>query len=153
LLASCRPDEAPVGLVHGDFQPGNILYANGRAGGLVDWELAAIGAQGLDLGWMLMMIDAEAWHPGWRPVAPISASDLIETYREAGGPAFLNMEWYQALAHYRLGSIALPQCQASSHRKASGHLVGTLRAPIPFLFARGIELAERATALDPEGSH
>jgi len=74
LLASRMPDEAPVGLVHGDFQPGNILYQDGRAGGLIDWELAAIGAQGLDLGWMLMMSDKEAWHPGWRPVAPISAA-------------------------------------------------------------------------------
>ncbi len=24
------PDEAPVGVVHGDFQPGNILYVNGK---------------------------------------------------------------------------------------------------------------------------
>ena len=153
LLASCRPDEAPVGLVHGDFQPGNILYANGRAGGLVDWELAAIGAQGLDLGWMLMMIDAEAWHPGWRPVAPISASDLIETYREAGGPAFLNMEWYQALAHYRLGSIACLNVKLHRTGKRPDALWERFAPSIPFLFARGIELAERATALDPEGSH
>ena len=26
LLASRLPDEAPVGVIHGDFQPGNILY-------------------------------------------------------------------------------------------------------------------------------
>jgi aminoglycoside phosphotransferase (APT) family kinase protein len=152
LLASSRPDEAPVGLVHGDFQPGNILYENGRAGGLIDWELASIGAQGLDLGWMLMMIDALAWHPGWRPVAPVSAPDLIERYREAGGPAFRNMEWYQALSQYRLGSIACLNVKLHRTGKRRDELWERFAPSIPFLFARGIELAERAASHDPEGS-
>ena len=153
LLASRMPDEAPVGLVHGDFQPGNILYENGRAGGLIDWELAAIGAQGLDLGWMLMMIDGEAWHPDWRPVAPISAADLIGSYRKAGGPAFLNLEWYQALAHYRLGAIACLNVKLHRTGKRQDALWERFAPSISFLFARGIELAERVTALDPEGNH
>ena len=153
LLASRIPDEAPVGLVHGDFQPGNILYEDGRAGGLIDWELASIGAQGLDLGWMLMMIDGEAWHPDWRPVAPISAEDLIGSYRGAGGPVFLNMEWYQALAHYRLGSIACLNVKLHRTGKRRDALWERFAPSIPFLFARGIALAERATTHDPEGSH
>jgi aminoglycoside phosphotransferase (APT) family kinase protein len=153
LLASSRPDEAPVGLVHGDYQPGNILYEQGRAGGLIDWELASIGAQGLDLGWMLMMIDALAWHPGWRPVAPISATDLIERYREAGGPAFRNLEWYQALSQYRLGSIACLNVKLHRTGKRRDELWERFAPSIPFLFARGIELAERAASHDAEGSH
>ena len=152
LLASRMPDEAPVGLVHGDFQPGNILYDNGRAGGLIDWELAAIGAQGLDLGWMLMMIDAEAWHPAWRPVAPISANDLIACYRAARGPALRNIEWYQALAHYRLGAIACLNVKLHRTGKRQDALWERFAPSIPFLFARGIELAERATGHDPEGN-
>jgi len=153
LLLSRMPDEAPVGLVHGDFQPGNILYENGRAGGLIDWELAAIGAQGLDVGWMLMMIDGEAWHPEWRPVAAISAQDLIESYREAGGPALQNMEWYQALAHYRLGAIACLNVKLHRTGKRRDALWERFAPSIPFLFARGIELAGRATAHDREGNH
>jgi aminoglycoside phosphotransferase (APT) family kinase protein len=152
LLASRIPDEAPVGLVHGDFQPGNILYDNRQAGGLIDWELASIGAQGLDLGWMLMMIDGHAWHPDWRPVAPISARDLIEAYRKAGGPAFLNLEWYQALAHYRLGAIACLNVKLHRTGKRPDALWERFAPSIPFLFARGIELAERAISHDPEGS-
>ncbi len=152
LLASRIPDEAPVGLVHGDFQPGNILYENGRADGLIDWELAAIGAQGLDLGWMLMMVDGEAWHPDWRPVAPISAEDLIKSYRGDGGPALLNLEWYQALAHYRLGSIACLNVKLHRTGKRPDALWERFAPSIPFLFARGIELAEGTTTHDPEGS-
>ncbi len=152
LLGQRMPDDAPVGLVHGDFQPGNILYEDGRAGGLIDWELASIGAQGLDLGWMLMMIDAHAWHPDWRPVAPISAADLIGSYRRSGGPAFLNLEWYQALAHYRLGSIACLNVKLHRTGKRPDALWERFAPSISFLFARGIALAERATAHHPEGS-
>ena len=142
LLTSGMPEEAPVGLVHGDFQPGNILYENGRAGGLIDWELAAIGAQGLDAGWILMMSDGQAWHPYWRPVAPISAGDLIDCYREAGGPALQNLEWYQALANYRLGSIACLNVKLHRTGKRPDAMWERFAPSIPFLFARGLELAE-----------
>jgi aminoglycoside phosphotransferase (APT) family kinase protein len=33
VLAAHLPDGHPVGIVHGDFQPGNILYVDGRADG------------------------------------------------------------------------------------------------------------------------
>jgi aminoglycoside phosphotransferase (APT) family kinase protein len=153
LLASCMPDGSPVGLVHGDYQPGNILYDGGRAGGLIDWELAAIGAQGLDLGWLLMMSDPQAWDPGWQPMAPISAHDLVDAYREAGGPACRNLEWYQALAQYRLGSIACLNVKLHRTGKRRDALWERFAPSIAFLFARGIELAERASAHDREGSH
>lgn len=144
LLASKMPDGEPIGVVHGDFQPGNILYENGRAGGLIDWELASIGSQGLDLGWVLMMSDAQAWHPSWRPVAPVLAEDLIAAYRNAGGPAYHNMEWYQALAHYRLGSIACLNVKLHRTGKRPDALWERFAPSIALLFARGIELAGRA---------
>ena len=150
LLASRMPDEAPVGVIHGDFQPGNILYENGQAGGLIDWELASIGAQGLDLGWVLMMSDDQAWHPSWQPVAPVTAQDLIEAYREAGGPAYLNVEWYQALAHYRLGSIACLNVKLHRTGKRQDALWERFAPSIPRLFARGLELAGRAALPDPK---
>lgn len=150
LLISRIPDEAPVGLVHGDFQPGNILYEKGVAGGVIDWELASIGSQGLDLGWILMMSDDQAWHPNWRPVAPVSAGDLIEAYRGAGGPALLNIDWYQALANYRLGAIACLNVKLHRTGKRPDALWERFAPSIPLLFARGIELAERAR--HPEGS-
>jgi aminoglycoside phosphotransferase (APT) family kinase protein len=144
LLASRLPDEAPIGVIHGDFQPGNILYENGVAGGLIDWELASIGAQGLDLGWILMMSDSEAWHESWQPVAAVSAQDLIGAYRAAGGPAYHNLEWYQALAHYRLGSIACLNVKLHRTGKRQDALWERFASSIPLLFARGIELAGHA---------
>lgn len=148
LLASRMPDETPIGVIHGDFQPGNILYENGQAGGLIDWELSSIGSQGLDLGWMLMMCDGQAWHPNWQPIAPVRAEDIMKAYREAGGPAVLNMAWYQALAHYRLGAIACLNVKLHRTGKRSDALWERFAPSVSFLFARGIELAQSATSRD-----
>ena len=45
LLAASLPDGQPFGVVHGDFQPGNIPYVDGRAETLIDWELTSIGSR------------------------------------------------------------------------------------------------------------
>jgi aminoglycoside phosphotransferase (APT) family kinase protein len=105
-LRALMPADEPVGLVHGDFQPGNILYASGKATGVIDWDLAAIGPQGIDVGWLMVMADAAAWHPAFRPAVPLSKDELLGIYRSRGGPAHANARWYQAFAHLRLGSIA-----------------------------------------------
>lgn len=142
LLASSMPDGSPIGVVHGDFQPGNILYRDGKAGGLIDWELASIGSQGLDLGWLLMMSDPRAWHEDWRPVAGISAQDLIAAYRDSGGPAHHDLSWYQALAHYRLGAIACLNVKLHRTGKRVDSLWERFAPSIPHLFARGLELVQ-----------
>jgi aminoglycoside phosphotransferase (APT) family kinase protein len=142
-LAASIPDEHPIGLIHGDFQPGNILYEDGRSTGVIDWELASIGAQGLDVGWLSMMSDPQAWHPGWRPVCPVAPSELVETYRNAGGQAFRNVAWYQALAHYRLGSIACLNVKLHRTGKRVDALWERFAPSIACLFARGIELVRQ----------
>ncbi len=54
-----RPPEAPLTLVHGDFQVSNLLQAQGGTGALlVDWELAHIGDPREDLGWFTMVCGA-----------------------------------------------------------------------------------------------
>ena len=146
LLAANIPDAQPIGVVHGDFQPGNILYVDGRAETLIDWELASIGSQGLDVGWLLMMSDAQAWDLRWRPVAPVSRDDLVGAYRQAGGPALSNLDWYQALAHFRLGAIACLNVKLHRTGKRTDSLWERFASSIPILFARGIELARRAAS-------
>jgi aminoglycoside phosphotransferase (APT) family kinase protein len=144
LLAADIPNGQPIGIVHGDFQPGNILYEDGRAGALIDWELASIGSQGLDIGWLLMMSDGQAWNPGWRPVAPVSRDDLVSVYRKAGGTAFRDIDWYQALAHFRGGAIACLNVKLHRSGKRNDELWERFATSVPTLFARGIELARRA---------
>jgi len=146
LLAARLPDGYPVGVVHGDFQPGNILYVNGQAGGLIDWELSSIGSQGLDVGWLSMMADGQAWDPAWQPVAPVSRDELVDAYCEAGGPALHRIDWYEALASYRLGAIACLNVKLHRTGKRTDILWERFAPSISSLFARGIELARRAAS-------
>ena len=140
-LQETMPDEQPVGLVHGDFQSGNILYENGTTVGVIDWELSSIGAQALDLGWLLMMADGEAWDPAWRPLAPVGREELVDAYRAAGGPALLHTDWYQALAHYRMGAIASLNVKLHRTGKRVDALWERFAASVSPLFARGATLA------------
>jgi aminoglycoside phosphotransferase (APT) family kinase protein len=105
-LRLSMPCDAPVGLIHGDFQPGNILFAGGKMRGIIDWDLAAIGPQGMDMGWYLMMADADNWDAAWRPIGVAPRADIIAAYAEAGGPALDDLKWHQAFAQFRLGAIA-----------------------------------------------
>ena len=146
VLTQGFPDERPIVVVHGDFQPGNILFQNGQAMGVIDWELASIGAQGADLGWLLMMSDAAAWHPGWRPVAPVGREELIDAYRAEGGPAYLNLDWYQALSQYRLACIACLNVKLHRSGKRTDALWERFAPSVSTLFSRGQELARRAIA-------
>lgn len=51
-------------LVHGDYQPYNVLWVAGRLSGVVDWPHAAIGRRGSDVGHcrlnLAVLFDAEA---------------------------------------------------------------------------------------------
>ena len=42
-LRGNRPPPVPLGVVHGDFQPGNILIDDGRPPVVIDWEFARVG--------------------------------------------------------------------------------------------------------------
>jgi aminoglycoside phosphotransferase (APT) family kinase protein len=141
LLAAHLPDEHPIGVVHGDFQPGNILYVNDQAEALIDWEMASIGSQGLDVGWLLMMSDGRAWEKNWRPVAPVSRDDLMSAYTQAGGPALFNTNWYQGLAHFRLAAIACLNVKLHRTGKRIDELWERFAPSISTLLARGMELA------------
>ncbi|WP_337187912.1 phosphotransferase family protein [Phenylobacterium sp.] len=100
------PSSCEVGVVHGDFQPGNVLFEHGRLTGVIDWDLAGIGPQGLDVGWLLLMADRESWAEGWKPVAPPPRSDLLNAYWRAGGRQRTDLNWYQAFACFRLAAIS-----------------------------------------------
>ena len=89
-----------------------------------------------------MMSDPLAWREDWRPVAGVSAQDLIDAYRQAGGPAFHDVAWYQALAHYRLGSIACLNVKLHRTGKRVDPLWERFAPSISTLFARGAELVQ-----------
>jgi aminoglycoside phosphotransferase (APT) family kinase protein len=151
LLAAQLPDERPIGVVHGDFQPGNILYVDGRATAVIDWELASIGSQGLDVGWLMMLADGAAWPATCRPVAPLSGAELLDAYRRAGGPALCNGAWYQALAQFRLGAIACLNVKLHRSGKRPDRFWESMAPAISVLFAHGIAVVLGAAKVSHGG--
>lgn len=50
-----KPRPMPLAIVHGDFNPANFLYENGKVSALIDWENSRVGDPREDLGWMVLM--------------------------------------------------------------------------------------------------
>ena len=105
-LEATMPDANPIGIVHGDYQPGNALYDNGELQGVIDWELVRIGAVQQDIGWLMFCADTTFWTDNIKPCSPVLPEELADIYQQGMGRRFDSIHWYQALAAYQLGSIA-----------------------------------------------
>jgi aminoglycoside phosphotransferase (APT) family kinase protein len=140
LMAS-EPLPSVIGLVHGDFQPGNVLYdkAGDKLTGVVDWELSSIGAQGLDVGWLMMMGDPSAWSPSWPPIVALKPKQLLEAYVAAGGPAAEHVAWFQAFAAYRMASIACLNVKLHRTGKRPDPLWDRFAPSVSVMFRWGID--------------
>jgi len=147
-LRAAMPSDEPIGLVHGDFQPGNILFQDGRISGVIDWDLAMIGPQGIDLGWYLMMADAACWDVAWRPVSSAPKEDLVRAYADAGGPALGHLDWYQAFAHFRFAAIAGLNLKLHRSGRRIDAIWERFAMSVPRLLSRGSELLHQGNLHD-----
>ena len=113
------PTDTLVGLYHGDYQPGNILYAGDKLTGIIDWEISGIGDVLLDIGWLMMTVDPANWDESWHPWCPPTTEETRDIYERGMGRTFAEIPWYQAFAGYRLGSIGC--LNVKLHRKGQRH--------------------------------
>lgn len=142
LLDRLPPSPAPA-LVHGDYQPGNMLYENGRLTGIVDWELASIGSPLLDVGWLMMLADPLSWLPDWRPLCPLTPRAIAVRY----GAEPAAMAWWQALAGYRLGTISCLNVHLHRSGRRPDAVWERFALAIPTMFGRAAALLCDAAAL------
>ncbi|MDO7836311.1 phosphotransferase family protein [Sphingobium sp. HBC34] len=102
-----RPPAAGTGFAWGDARPCNILYADGKATALLDWETASIGTAETDLGWWLfydrMMTDAIGLP---RLDGLPDARATIALWEAASGRRAQAMEWHIVFAGYRFAMIS-----------------------------------------------
>jgi aminoglycoside phosphotransferase (APT) family kinase protein len=83
-LRANKPPPVPLGVVHGDFQPGNILVAEGREPVVIDWEFTRIGDPREDVGYYsgsplpnsLYTADAEYFLARYREVTGLSEEQV-----------------------------------------------------------------------------
>jgi len=142
-LAASVPAEGPIGVVHGDYQPGNVLFDAGRLVAVLDWELASIGDQRIDLGWLSMMSDGQSWAADWQPVAPLAPAELVAIYEAARGKAAGDTRWFHAFANYRLASIGCLNVKLHRKGQRPDPLWDRFAGSIPTLFRRGLDLLGR----------
>jgi aminoglycoside phosphotransferase (APT) family kinase protein len=111
-LEDHRPADGPPGVLHGDFHLNNVLLHPERpeVTAIVDWEMATVGDPLLDLGWLLV-----SWPVPPSPTLTGTAlagagalpgrAELLEAYAAAGGRPPASIDWYAALAAFKLGIV------------------------------------------------
>ncbi|HKG03893.1 MAG TPA: phosphotransferase family protein [Conexibacter sp.] len=112
-LAAHIPQQRRTGIVHGDYRLGNCLVGDdGAVRAVLDWELCTLGDPLADVGWLV------AWwvEPGQsaahlRRSVPSMAPGfeshrvLVERYVERSGADAADLEYYVALAYWKLACI------------------------------------------------
>jgi aminoglycoside phosphotransferase (APT) family kinase protein len=124
-LRANRPEHFTPGIMHGDYQFANVMYAHGapaRLAALVDWEMTTIGDPLLDLAWALLGYDGE--EPKTDFYLPMEGmprrSELLEHYEKISGLSTDNLDYYLILANFKIG-IVLERTYARNVASANGN--------------------------------
>jgi aminoglycoside phosphotransferase (APT) family kinase protein len=105
-----RPMRYTPGIMHGDYQFANVMFAHGtpaRLAAIVDWEMTTVGDPLLDLAWCLLGYDGELPRDDfYLDLAGMPArSELLEHYQKVSGLSTENIDYYLVLANWKLGIV------------------------------------------------
>jgi aminoglycoside phosphotransferase (APT) family kinase protein len=105
-----RPaDEGPAVVSWGDSRIGNVLYDGFEPAAVLDWEMAALGPRGLDLGWLVFMHEffegiarlfGQPGMPGF-----LRREDVAACYERLSGHAVPDLAFYEVYAALRHGIV------------------------------------------------
>lgn len=112
LLANV-PDPERLGVVHGDFRPGNFLYEDGQITALLDWELAHLGDPVEDVAW--------AYREFWTPARFVSLTDFVQEYARGGGQSISpsHLRYYRIFTEAKFATISLRAARAFHEGRTS----------------------------------
>ncbi|OSC41415.1 phosphotransferase family protein [Mycobacterium decipiens] len=147
-----RPVRYNPGIMHGDYQFANVMFAHGtpaRLAAIVDWEMTTIGDPLLDLAWALLGYDgeyprADGFYLDMRGMP--ARSELLDRYETVSGLSTENIDYYLVLANWKLG-IVLEKTYAagvSTDPEKAGvdpKIIETFGSMVPRLIATAAELA------------
>jgi aminoglycoside phosphotransferase (APT) family kinase protein len=106
-LLESIPENAPIGIFHGDFQTANLFATpDAQLGAVIDWELTGIGATLNDLGWICTFSDPLAWDRANPRPHFLTPDTLVSLYAEAYDGELPDINWYRALAAYKFAIIS-----------------------------------------------
>jgi aminoglycoside phosphotransferase (APT) family kinase protein len=111
-LQSNPPPDGEPGIIHGDPHLSNVLLRRDKPelAAFVDWEMCTVGDPLLDLGWMLITwpLDTSTITAGGALAALgglASRRELLDAYCGAGGRQTSRLDWYLAMACFKLGVV------------------------------------------------
>ena len=111
-LESNRPPDGKPGILHGDPHLSNVLLRRDKPelAAFVDWEMSTVGDPLLDLGWMLICwpLETNTITAGAELAALgglATRRELLEAYLAAGGRETSRLDWYVAMACFKLGVV------------------------------------------------
>ncbi|MFI5798143.1 phosphotransferase family protein [Streptomyces sp. NPDC051677] len=111
-LTAHTPNGDATGIVHGDLQFANVMFAHRtpELAAIVDWEMASLGDPLLDLAWILTAWREKGDPPGSDPrFQPWDGmpgrAELVAYYGESTGRDVSGFRWYQVLACFRLAAL------------------------------------------------
>jgi aminoglycoside phosphotransferase (APT) family kinase protein len=109
-LEAKRPAETgPPVISWGDSRIGNVLYDGFEPAAILDWEMAALGPRGLDVGWFVFMhqfFEGVARMLG-QPGMPgfLRREDVAARYEELSDHALSDLAYYELYAALRHGIV------------------------------------------------
>lgn len=134
-------------LLHGDYRLDNVLIgSDGRIAAVLDWEMASLGDPLTDLGLFLVYYSA-LFGPraveGSAPTGFPTAEDLIARYARRRAVDLSRLDWYVALACFKLAVIS----EGIHLRYTAGQTVGggfdQIGQTVVALFATGLAALSR----------
>ena len=113
--------------MHGDAHLNNTLLRRDvpEVAAFVDWEMCTIGDPPLDLGWILVCWphDPDPINAG-RELAALgglpSRTELVAAYTDAGGRPVGHLDWYVAMACFKLAIVIEGPTRATSSGRRTG---------------------------------
>jgi aminoglycoside phosphotransferase (APT) family kinase protein len=145
-LLARAPAHARVGIVHGDFQWGNLLAARDddgepRLAAILDWELSRAGTVLDDLGWLCVFSDPKGWaRSPYSPALP-KPERLIAWY--GADPA--EVAWHRALGGYAFAVIIGLNLMLHRRGKRPDPHYEQLAPSAPTLVERALDVLATAT--------
>ena len=113
-LAAHKPLDFIPGLMHGDYQFANVMYAHGapaRMAAIVDWEMGTVGDPKLDLAWMIQGWPADTSSPDTvgesyvDMVGMPSSDEVLAHYASVSGRQVDDIDYYLILAKWKLAIV------------------------------------------------
>ena len=113
-LRTHAPIDYVPGIMHGDYQFANVMFAHGapaRLAAIVDWEMGTVGEPKLDLGWVVHTWpedtqSGEGTVGGYVDMTGMpTRAEVLERYARTSGRQVDDIDYYCVLAKWKLAIV------------------------------------------------